>query len=128
MKPEQALWALVRPYIPGHVERVENVANTGTPDVVFCFQGVTTWIELKVAAKTDDKMEDLLRPEQKVWHLKHVTNRGNVFVLFRVGAQLTLYRAGWPTKDQPTICTYIVVWTDVKNWDWRMFEANLRSY
>lgn len=124
MKPEQLLWQLVKPFIPGHVERVENAASVGTPDVHFCFNGHASWLELKVAKKRGQEPKDMLDPEQKVWHVKHTGERGRVLVLVRDDMKLTLYRAVYESR---IACHYTVVWTGIKPWNWFTFEAAIRS-
>lgn len=127
MKPEQLLWALVKQYFPGHVMRIENAAGVGTPDVHYIREGSSVWVELKVDILNKNlPVLDLLRPEQKVWHYKHVREVGKVYVLVRCGMKLTLYKAGWP-KMGNLHCEYIEVWSDKKPWSWTIFEATLRS-
>ena len=127
MKPEQLLWALVKPYFPGHVERMENAAAVGTPDVHFCYNASEVWVELKVDILNKNlSILELLRPEQKVWHYKHVINLGKAYVLIRAGSKLTLYKATWPSQNS-VACNYVSVWSDSKPWRWEVFEAILRS-
>lgn len=127
MKPEQALWALVKPYFPGHVMRIENAAGVGAPDVHFCHDATSVWVELKVDQHNKGlTVLELLRPEQKVWHYKHVIHRGKVYVLVRAGMTLTLYKATWPNANS-IACNYVVVWSGTKPWQWEVFEAIMRS-
>ena len=44
---EAALWRRVRKGLPGHLVRVENAVEAGTPDVNYCIDGAEGWIELK---------------------------------------------------------------------------------
>lgn len=127
MKPEQLLWALVKPYFPGHCQRIENAAGVGAPDVNFCYNASEVWVELKVDTLNKNiPVIELLRPEQKVWHYKHVINLGKVYVLVRAGMRLTLYKTTGPSKNSVT-CNYVSVWSETKPWRWETFEAIMRS-
>lgn len=77
MTPEQKFWQKIKPYIPGHVCRIENSAGSGMPDVMVCYRGVTVWIELKVAV--NEKV--LLRRYQWGWTKEHTEAGGKVVIL-----------------------------------------------
>lgn len=121
MKPEQSLWQLIKPYIPGHVERVENTSSTGTPDVMWCWDGKVRWLELKVSKAPD--VADF-RPSQKVWHLKHTSEGGRVFALFRCGDTLLLYKVCLKSRTETQ---YAEVWKGTKPWNWQQFQDILRT-
>jgi hypothetical protein len=124
MKPEQALWQLIKPYVPGHRERVENAAMVGGPDVNYCFNGKETWIELKVAKTENQDVLDLLRPEQKIWHLKRVIQGGKVFVLIRYRNKLVLLRA---MNGGKSVCNYTTSIVLEMPWRWETFQAILKG-
>tara|TARA_X000001382_G_scaffold10998_1_gene7492 strand:- start:1747 stop:2142 length:396 start_codon:yes stop_codon:yes gene_type:complete len=46
---EKDFWRSIQPKLNGHVNRVENIAGVGIPDVNICHNGIETWVELKVA-------------------------------------------------------------------------------
>ena len=46
---EKDFWRSIQPKLHGHVNRVENIAGVGIPDVNICHNGIETWVELKVA-------------------------------------------------------------------------------
>lgn len=46
---EKDFWRSLQPKLNGHVNRVENIAGSGIPDVNICHNGIETWVELKVA-------------------------------------------------------------------------------
>lgn len=103
MTPEQQLWQRVKsalsyryPY-SGHLVRVENALDAGTPDVNWCLDEWITmgrvrscqrsaegWLELKVAAlpiRDDSKMRVQSSPAQRVWWMKRAKCGGRVHVL-----------------------------------------------
>jgi hypothetical protein len=75
--PEQKFWDWLSQKIPGHMQRVENLIDRGTPDVNLCHNGVHVWIELKVA----DNYEVTVRKEQKVWAFRRHRSGGRVILL-----------------------------------------------
>lgn len=77
MKLEQRLWQKLKPHLPGHAQRIESATDNGIPDVVMCYAGVTTWIELKVRIEG----VTVLRKEQYAWGMRHSNCRGRVFVV-----------------------------------------------
>lgn len=72
-----------------HVERIENSAGSGFPDVDGCIEGGQFKIELK-SCKRPARSSTLIRPKtresQTIWH-KHHTEAGctNHWVLIQVG-------------------------------------------
>lgn len=71
---ERSRWHSVRrrlaPY--GRLERVENAAGAGTPDVCYCLVGVTGWFELKHVPRwpvNAPVRADTLTQEQADWLL-----------------------------------------------------------
>lgn len=89
-KPEQRLWAWLRPKLApyGRVSRVENPLDPGMPDVSYCINGVEGWIELKVAtwpARPDGIVgRGLIRPAQRAWWAKQLNAGGWTFILLRI--------------------------------------------
>ena len=124
MKPEQHLWQLIRPFIPGHAERVENVVGVGMPDVHWTYENKSSWLELKVAKVPNQPLSELLEPSQNVWHRRNTEQGGRVFVLLRDGATLKLFR-GLPAS--PKGVNYATVFSMTKPWNWQHFEEVVRS-
>lgn len=61
--------------------RVENAAGVGFPDVVYCSEGVTGWIELKAAENQKPPWRNVYQPEQPLWHMMWKRAGGLSFVL-----------------------------------------------
>ena len=83
MRPEVKFWQQVRPYLSGHVTRIENAAGNGMPDVHVMDLGVEVWIELKIAK---DNGTVTVRKEQRVWMMYHRMNKGRCYVLAKHGS------------------------------------------
>ena len=82
-KPEQNFWKLIKTHLPGDVSRVENIADSGTPDVSGAYRSNDYWVELKVCQnnKKERVIIDLLRPAQSVWHSRRGKHGSKIFVL-----------------------------------------------
>lgn len=97
MATEAALWKLMRSRgLPGHWTRVENRVEQGTPDVAFCFSGLSGWIELKVVDRWPSGRDVPVRvphftKQQRFWHRRHHQAGGASFVLLRVDASPRRY-------------------------------------
>lgn len=94
--------------LPVHIERVENIAGAGHPDVELCYMGVQNWIEQKAAhrpARPSTKLRfgSPLRDSQVEWAKKRIAAGGRVWYLIQVGAgherQMYLVRATIETID-----------------------------
>ena len=97
---ERALWRRVREGLRGrgHLVRVENAAEDGTPDVNYCIGGVEGWVELKhvprapVRATTNIRYKRYTR-EQVDWGVSRRVVGGRAFVLVQVGREVFLFDA-----------------------------------
>jgi hypothetical protein len=76
---EAALWKLVRSNLPGHLQRIENLASPGAPDLNACYEGREAWIELKVAKGN----YVFFRDAQIAWFAKRIKQQGKCCVLIR---------------------------------------------
>lgn len=69
------------------LERIENVAGTGTPDVNFCSEGVECWIEMKSSIEPRRNKSLLfasnhkLSQVQKNWFLQQRNAGGRCYIL-----------------------------------------------
>lgn len=70
----------------GMVERVENTANVGTPDLCYCLTGVTGWLELKYekSIPSDHLFIRKLTREQVVWAENWHRADGRAGLLLRI--------------------------------------------
>ena len=87
MKESTHLWSLLRQRgrLPGTVDRLENVAGTGMPDVSGTYNGHDYWIELKIL-KTKKEIEDpinAMRPSQVAWTALRVRHGSCIFLCGR---------------------------------------------
>lgn len=87
---ESALWGWLSRGLKDlprcHVVRVENGAETGTPDIEGCLDGVQFWLELKVATISKKGVIHVnITPDQVMWLRARVRAGGNAFLLIRVG-------------------------------------------
>ncbi len=78
MKSEQEFYESFRPKIPGHLQRIETSTGSGVPDLVWCYDGRTIWIETKIELPSRGV---LLRKEQYAWGHRHAAHKGRVIVL-----------------------------------------------
>jgi hypothetical protein len=85
-QPESRFWKKLRKQFPsGHIVRVENPANPGTPDVNACIEGVEFWSEQKQVPKLPKQASTpvftgCLRPEQVLWHVLRNRAGGRTFI------------------------------------------------
>lgn len=86
-KPESRFWKRLKKQLPeGHIVRVENPANPGTPDVNMCVQGVECWPELKQVKSLPKRPETpvftgCLKPEQVLWHKLRSRAGGKSYII-----------------------------------------------
>lgn len=96
---ESNLWTRTRDGLKsyGHLIRVENMLEAGTPDVNYCLHKSDGWVELKHAKKPARdstvvfKSQRGLDPEQITWIMLRRRAGGRVFVFIQVGDDLLLF-------------------------------------
>lgn len=121
--PEKKFWKLLNQNsrLPGDTSRIENYADTGTPDVTGAYEGNEYWIELK-ACSNKKKIADvlkLLEPSQKVWHTKRVKHGTLIFVMVKYETFIVIYQRNLRGYD--LIHTY----HKTKNkWPWKKFKED----
>lgn len=86
---EAALWKLVRANLPGHLQRIENLASPGAPDLNACYMGSEAWVELKVAKGN----YVFFRDAQIAWFAKRLAQGGKCCVLVRKGDWIRIVHA-----------------------------------
>ena len=90
---ESSLWAWMKKGKTSdeiHLERVENRAGAGIPDVIGCFNGYTIMLELKTAerpARETTRVAIEIRDSQREWHQSWCNAHGNSFFLVQVGKE-----------------------------------------
>ena len=92
-KPEQRLWDRMRAALRGKVrlERIENLAGVGIPDVLVLAQGNVTLVELKVVERFPARPDTRvlggkgLSQDQKNWHVDWHGWGGKSFIVVGVG-------------------------------------------
>ena len=99
---EAGFWRSLRRRLPpGHVIRVENSADPGTPDVSFCFSGLEGFLELKYRPRYPRDTLPLLgdryglRPTQVLWIPQRVSAGGRVGILAGVESDLYMIPGSW---------------------------------
>ncbi len=95
---ERALWRRLRGGLTGHLVRVENAVEDGTPDVEYCLQGACGWIELKHVARVPARRTTNVRiphytREQADWGVRRRHEGGRAWVLIQVGWWVFLFDA-----------------------------------
>lgn len=80
---ESQLWTLLRNGFkksPGaHLTRIENITSSGVPDVILTYNGITRFIELKVA---EHKHFLYFRHAQIIWAIEEIKAGGRPLCIF----------------------------------------------
>ncbi|HBP66248.1 MAG TPA: hypothetical protein DD730_18810 [Desulfosporosinus sp.] len=127
MTPEQKFWQLLKPHIPGHVNRIENSASVGIPDVNYCYNDRETWLELKANVNWLCQVRDVLdhpnkiRDSQLIWHNQRFFHGGSrILVATRDGDSIKIISALGAYR-------YFVEGVFPKPWDWSSIEGILKE-
>lgn len=94
---ERDLWAIFRDHFKhhGHLERIENLAGIGRPDVNYCIRGVEGNIELKQVARWPARGGPLLiehyTPQQRNWARARLNAGGRVYLLLGISQPRSYY-------------------------------------
>ncbi len=129
-KQEQRLWDRMREKAKKlasvRLERVENLVNVGTPDVLALSRGIVTWCELKaidefpVRAATQVLGAKGLSVAQRNWHKDWFASGGNSVVLIGVGPNVILGISGFFGDSVNAMCreelelhTFAQNWADI---------------
>lgn len=121
-KPEQRFYQLIKGHLPGDVSRVENIADSGTPDITGAYKGKDYWIELKISTNIYKIVspEKLLRPAQIVWHTRRGKHYSIIIVLTQYPKTIAMHR--YVDKE------YMMIKEFAKcnnKWPWAEFERYL---
>lgn len=130
--PEQRFWDRTRARLQAEfrLERIENLAGVGTPDVLATARetGRTTLIELKAVVELPKRATSKvlgragLSQDQKNWHMDFVRAKGQAFILVGVGShQQFLIEGRWADHLNDWAMTDLAwhacgcEWLDIKN-------------
>ena len=100
MAREKQFWAWIRPKvitIPDlHIQRIESMSSSGTPDVEGCWSAVPFQIELKSCIRPKrftTKLDYDVKKSQVFWHEDRYKAGGKSYILVNVetGRKRTLY-------------------------------------
>lgn len=94
IKPEARLrrdWVKIFNMMPGMLahERIENMADNGTPDYAYCVDGINGWVEFKVHKEPKDHSKKVSKIRhwtsvQRAWMQKRYTSP-TVLLILRMG-------------------------------------------
>lgn len=130
-QPEQQLWKLIKPHLPGDVSRVENMADEGTPDVSGAW-GIDYWIELKVCQNKKALADPatLLRDSQIVWHLRRARQGSIIFVAVRYPKQkkIIVYKPEYTSTCMAHHVTYLpaIIFECKPRYNWDDFTKQFK--
>ena len=121
-QPEQQFWNLLKKHLPGEVSRVENICESGMPDVNGTWRGLDYWIELKVCDNKNKlrPVKSLLRTEQSVWITRRMRHGCRVYVFVRYPDKIAMYHAIGSTFDMMGVYA-----KERNSFDWGSIELNL---
>lgn len=81
---ERKFWGLIKDHLLGDISRIENAADSGTPDVSGAYIEKDYWVELKATESLKEvRPETLLRSAQLVWHKRRVRQGSKIFVIVK---------------------------------------------
>jgi hypothetical protein len=97
-RPERNFFEQLRRNLPKcgfplHLQRVENTATVGTPDLNYCVAGTEGWLELKAWERvrfTGRFTVPKLRPEQAAWLAARCAAGGRAYLLARINKDVVL--------------------------------------
>jgi hypothetical protein len=122
-KAEQQFYNLLKPYLPGDFERVENFASTGMPDVSGAWEGRDYFIELKAQPeKEDGDIEKLLEVSQRVWFRRRCPCGSLIFVVVRFLHRIIISKA-----TAASLVPVAIVKKEKNKWNWDHFQAALKK-
>ncbi len=95
---EKNLWTSCRKKWPDiFLQRIETAVERGIPDLFYCYQGITGWLEGKYLDKPvheTSKCRTKVSVEQIAWHRSFRRNKGAVFLLVKVSKEVFLFDSG----------------------------------
>ena len=131
-KPEQKFWTLLRPQMPGDVSRIENMVDSGTPDVSGAWFK-DYWVELKVSENKvkEQDLYKLLRPSQKVWHFRRGKSGSLIFVFVKYPKFFLMYKYMPKLRFDETHLGMYILRTAIRKvkgkWEWAKFQSKIEE-
>lgn len=113
-----------------HVQRIEDSASVGVPDLNVCVKGGEGWVEFKhvdeqkVPKRAATPMKIGLKPEQAIWLNQRTSVGGNAYVLTKIEPNHWYLHTGPGFHDRLT-----VPWSLLRDgWALEYFQAGARLY
>ena len=92
---EKQIWQTIRSKLNDFfIQRIETSIERGIPDVHYCVQGVSGWLEgkyLKSPKRENTKLKLKLSIEQIAWHKSYSYNGGLVYLIVKKDKQIYLF-------------------------------------
>ena len=99
---EKRIWQVIRTKLNNFfIQRIETQIERGIPDVHYCSNGQTGWLEgkyLQSPKREITKLKLKLSIEQIAWHRSFSRNKGAVFLLVKVSKEVFLFDSGEAEK------------------------------
>ncbi len=70
------------------IAMIENMVESGCPDLTICYKGIESWVELKVQGQSGV----LLRKFQVPWGMRRAAHGGRVFIFAEQGTTIRVWR------------------------------------
>ena len=92
---EKQIWQTIRSKLNDFfIQRIETSIERGIPDVHYCVQGVSGWLEgkyLKSPKRENTKLKLKLSIEQIAWHKSYSYNGGLVYLIVKKDKKIYLF-------------------------------------
>jgi len=93
---EKLLWKQIRTKLPNYfLQRIETQIERGIPDLHYCVDGVSGWIEgkyLETPKRESTKLKLKLSVEQIAWHKAYIHYGGSVYILVKKNREILLFK------------------------------------
>jgi hypothetical protein len=92
---EKQIWQTIRSKLNDFfIQRIETSIERGIPDVHYCVDGVSGWLEgkyLQSPKRENTKLKLKLSIEQMAWHKSYKHNGGLVYLIVKKDKQIYLF-------------------------------------
>ncbi len=92
---EKLIWKQIRDKLPNYfIQRIETQVERGIPDVHFCVNGISGWIEgkyLETPKRENTKLKLKLTVEQIAWHKTYIHYGGLVYIIVKKNKEIYLF-------------------------------------